>query len=177
MTAPVIALLDNDPAFLSAMHDLLTAAGYRTLRCRPDDVLDPHALVGRFQPALVILDRWGWGGDGWEFLKHLWADPRTAPIRVVLTGGQRVGPSLHADLLRTMRCQVVRTPLDRHALLRAVEAVLGPSVGRVPGRRIAAVAIPAPVAVARAPEDLLGHAVAAPTVRQGVAALDAASDS
>ncbi len=30
MMAPLIALLDNDPAFLSKMHELLTNAGYRT---------------------------------------------------------------------------------------------------------------------------------------------------
>jgi hypothetical protein len=39
MTAPTIALLDNDPFFFSAMHALL-AVGNRTIRCRLWDVLD-----------------------------------------------------------------------------------------------------------------------------------------
>jgi len=56
MTAPVIAVLDNDPSFLSLMHELLTDEGYRILRCRPDDVVSAHALVKRVRPALVILD-------------------------------------------------------------------------------------------------------------------------
>jgi CheY-like chemotaxis protein len=182
MTAPMIALLDNDPPFLSAMHDLLTGEGYRTLRCRPDDVLEAHALVRRFQPALVILDRWWQGDDGWDFLKHLWADPRTTHIRVVLTAGEEApSSSLHSEILRAMRCRLLRTPMDRDGLLRAVEAVLGPpSIGRAPDRRIAAMAACAPVAAvaaARAPDELPGHGLAARAARHGASALDAASDS
>ena len=47
MTAPTIATLDNDPSFLAVMHDLLAAAGHRTLRCRPRDVTNAHAVVRR----------------------------------------------------------------------------------------------------------------------------------
>ena len=128
MTAPLIALLDNDPAFLAQMHALLTAAGYRTLRCRPRDVRSAHALVTRCQPALVILDRWWRGrGDGWEFLTDLWADPATMRIGVVLACPQVIASSLQRDILRAMRCRMVRNPLDRDDVLRAIAAVLGPS--------------------------------------------------
>jgi CheY-like chemotaxis protein len=178
MTAPVIAILD-DASFPSAMHDLLSAAGYCTLRCRPNDVLDAHALVKRTQPALVILDLW-WrrGGDGWEFLKHLWADPITTQIGVVLTCGQAVAPSLQADLLRAMRCRMVWTPLNQHDMLRAIAAVLGPSlVGRVPDRRVAAVSAVAPAAAARATVSAQRHPVVARAARQGSRLLDAAGDS
>jgi CheY-like chemotaxis protein len=178
MTAPTIAILDNDPSFLSVMHDLLTAAGYRTLRCRPRDVRDVHMLVRRFQPAIVILGRWWRGGDGWEFLKHLWADPTTMHIGVILTCGQAVAPSLQADLLRAMRCRMVWTPLDQHDLLRAIAAVLGPSfVGPVPDRRVAAVSAVAPVAAGRATEAAQRHTVAARATWQGSRLLDASSDS
>ncbi len=127
MTAPMIALLDDDPAFLSHMHDLLTTAGYQTLRHRPQEVADMHALVTRFRPALVILDCWWRSGTaGWEFLKKIWADPATMRTGVILTTGQAVGPSLQIQILRAMRCPVVAEPLDRAKLLRAIEAVLGP---------------------------------------------------
>ena len=178
MTAPLIAILDHDPTFLRVSNDLLAAAGYRTLRCRPRDAVGAHALVERFQPALVILDRW-WrrGSEGWEFLKHLWADPRTAQIGVILTTGHPVGPSLQTDLLCAMRCRVVRSPLDGHELLRAIAAVLGPSfVGQVPDRRVAAVASPARVA-APATEAARRSIVAARAPRHKSRLLDAASDS
>lgn len=54
MTAPRIVLLSNDDAPLAAMHALLTDEGYRTLRCRPRDVTDAHAVVKRAEADLVI---------------------------------------------------------------------------------------------------------------------------
>lgn len=127
MTAPMIALLDDDPAFLSQMHDLPTTAGYRTLRYRPQEVADMHALVKGFRPALVILDCWWRSSTArWEFLKKIWADPATMHTGVILTTDQAVGPSLQIQILRAMRCSVVAKPLDRDKLLRAIAAVLGP---------------------------------------------------
>jgi DNA-binding response OmpR family regulator len=125
MTAPVIAVLDNDPSFLSLMHDLLTDAGYRTLRCRPRDVLDTHALVRRFQPMLVLLDLWlEERDDGWAFLKRLWGDAGTTHIPVVIVTGEPEILPVRADLLRAMRCRVVRKPFDLQELLDAIAAVL-----------------------------------------------------
>ncbi len=147
MTAPLIALLDNDPTFLAQMHTLLTVEGYRTLRCRPRDVLSVHALVKRRQPALVILDRW-WRrrGDGWEFLTDLWADPATMRIGVVLACGQALPPSLQTQILRATRCHLVRNPLDRDELRHAMTAVIGPTPmqrERGPQRPVLASAEPA----------------------------------
>ncbi len=127
MTAPLIALLDNDPAFLSKMHDLLTDAGYRTLRCRPDVVVCAHALVTRYRPALIILDRWWRSDAGWAFLTQLWADPATMHIGVVLVCPQVIAPSLQRDILRATRCRLVGSPLDRDDVLRAIAAVLAPA--------------------------------------------------
>ncbi len=196
MTAPIIAILDEETSFLSAMQALLIPVGYRTLRCRPNDVVDVYALVKRSQPHLVILDRW-WrrGNEGWEFLKHLWADHRTTQIGVMLTTGQTLPPSLQAEVLQTMCCQVVRTPVDRRELLRAIETVLGPlCIGQIPDRQVALVPVLVPVATARGLDQLLEVApqpravarvaealprltVAARAARRGFSALDAASDS
>ncbi len=127
MTAPMIALLDDDPAFLSQMHDLLTNAGYRTLRCRPCDVVCAHALVTRYQPALIISDRW-WRRrtDGWSFLTQLWADPATLHIGVVLACPQAIARSLQTEILQAMRCQLVGSPLDRDDVLHAIAAIVAP---------------------------------------------------
>ncbi len=127
MTAPRIALLDNAPSFLAQMRALLTVEGYRTLRCRPRDVRSVHALVKWRQPALVILDRWWRRTDGWEFLTDLWADPATVHIGVVLACGQTLPSSLHTEILRATRCQIVRNPLDRDELLHAMTAVVAPT--------------------------------------------------
>ena len=157
--------------------------------------LGDYALITRCQPAVIILDRW-WrsGTDGWEYLKHLWAEPQTTDIGVILTAGQTGIPVLQAEVLRTMRCQIVQTPLDRDEVLRAIATLLAPSsVAHAPERRVNTVAvIPAvpaqapalllevashPYVVEREPEELLRLTVAARATRQRSSALDAASDS
>ena len=50
MTAPVIAVLDNDPAILSLMHDLLTEEGYRTLRFPPEGCCMCASCSGKRAP-------------------------------------------------------------------------------------------------------------------------------
>ncbi|MGI8688808.1 MAG: hypothetical protein ACR2M3_09545 [Thermomicrobiales bacterium] len=128
MTAPLIALLDNDPAVLSLLHTLLTDEGYHTLRCRPADVVCTHALVARYRPALIISDRW-WRRrtDGWAFLTQIWADPATMHIGVVLVCPQAIARSLQTEILRVMRCQLVGSPLDRDDVMHAIAAVVAPT--------------------------------------------------
>jgi len=143
MTAPRIVLLGNDFSSLSLMHDLLIAEGYRTLRCRPQDVTDAHAVVMRAQTDLVILDLWlARRGDGWEVLKKIWADPATMHTGVVIMIGQAVVPSL---------------PFDAQELLRAIMAVLVPSPVRLNRRAPVHAASHADLSV----PDLLGYPLAA----------------
>ncbi|MHB8644315.1 MAG: response regulator [Thermomicrobiales bacterium] len=135
MTAPMIALLDNDPSFLSLMHDVLTDEGYRTLLWHPEEGSDAHALLRRVQPHLVVLDLWlKRRDDGWDFLKRLWADFDTTQIPAIIVAGQPDVLPAKVDVLRAMRCQVVRKPFhlhdlrdlhDLHDLLAAIERVLG----------------------------------------------------
>jgi CheY-like chemotaxis protein len=128
MTAPRIVLLGNDYSSLSTMHALLIGEGYRTLRCRPQDVADAHAVVRRAHPDLVILDLWlAERADGWAFLRHLCADLETAAIPAIIASGQPELPPGAAALLRTMACQVMIKPFDSQELLRAIAAALGPS--------------------------------------------------
>jgi DNA-binding response OmpR family regulator len=128
MTAPRIVVLGNDYSSLSLMHDLLIAEGYRTLRCRPQDVTDAHAVVKRAHADLVILDLWlAKRADGWAFLRRLCADLETADIPAIIASGQSEMPPGAAHLLRMMACHVMVKPFDAQELLRAIAAVLGPS--------------------------------------------------
>jgi len=128
VTAPRIVLLGNDDAPLSAMHALLTDAGYRTLRCRPRDVTDAHAVVKRAEADLVILDLWlAKREDGWAFLARMCADLATAQIPAIIASGQMETLPKQAEMLRTMQCHVLVKPFDPQELLCAIEAALGPS--------------------------------------------------
>ncbi len=135
MTAPMIALLDNDPFFLSLMHDVLTDEGYRTLRWCTGECEDVHVLLRRAQPQLIILDlALKQRDDGWECLTRLWEDHETTRIPTIIVSGQPEVLPVAADMLRAMHCQVVRKPFrlhdlrdlhDLHDLLTAVERAIG----------------------------------------------------
>lgn len=137
MTAPMIALLDNNPSFLSLMRDVLVEEGYRALLWHPDDGGDPHALLRYAQPHLVMLDLClERRDDGWNLLKRLWGDSETTQIPAVVLSGRPEMLSVRMGMLRAMHCQVVRKPFrlhdlrdlcDLHDLLAAIERALGSS--------------------------------------------------
>ncbi len=127
-TAPVIAVLDNDPSFLSLMHELLSEEGYVPLLWDASAQPDPHALLRQMQPALVILDLWiERRDDGWALLKRLWADVETMHIPAVIVTGEPVVLPVRTELLRAMHCAVVRKPNDLQDLLTAIATVLDSS--------------------------------------------------
>lgn len=128
MTTPIIVLLGNDSASLAALHALSATAGYRPLRCRPQEVTDAHAEVKCARADLVILDLWAARGeDGWAFLRRLWADIDTTHIPAIIVTGEADSVPMDGDVLWTLHCQVLRKPLDAAALLRTIAAALRPS--------------------------------------------------
>ncbi len=137
MTAPMIALLDNDPTFLSLMRDVLTEEGYRTLLWHPAEGSDAHALLRREQPHLVVLDlSLERCDDGWDVLRRLWGDFETTQIPAIILSGQPETLPVKTNVLRALHCQVLRKPFrlhdlrdlrDLHDLLTAIERVLGRS--------------------------------------------------
>lgn len=137
MMAPIIALLDNDPSFLTLMHDVLTDEGYRTLRWCAGGCEDTHALLRSAQPQLIILDRsLQQRDDSWEFLKRLWGDFETMQIPTIIVSGQPDVLPVTANALQAKHCEVVRKPFrlhdlrdlrDLHNLLTAVERAIGRS--------------------------------------------------
>jgi len=128
MTAPNIVLLGNDSASLAALHALSATAGYRPLRCRPQEVTDAHAVVKCARADLVILDLWSARGeDGWAFLRRLWADIDTTHIPAIIVTSEADSVPMDGDVLRTLQCQVVRKPLDAATLLHTIATALRPS--------------------------------------------------
>lgn len=134
---PLIMLLGNDSSSLIALHELSRAAGYRSLRCRPQEVTDAHAVLKRAEADLVILDLWtAQREDGWAFLRRVWADIDTTHLPAIVVTGETDIVPIAADLLRTMRCRVLRKPVDACALRSEIAVALEPSRGRDnPSRR------------------------------------------
>jgi signal transduction histidine kinase/DNA-binding response OmpR family regulator len=79
---PTVVVVEDDRRSFDLLRAHLEAAGVRVIGARDgEEGLD---TVRRLSPAGVILDILLPGIDGWEVLARLKADPRTAPIPVIV---------------------------------------------------------------------------------------------
>ena len=79
---PTVVVVEDDRRSFDLLRAYLEAAGVRVVGARDgEEGLD---TVRRLSPAGVILDILLPGIDGWEVLAQLKADPRTAPIPVIV---------------------------------------------------------------------------------------------
>jgi len=79
---PTVVVVEDDRRSFDLLRAYLEAAGVRVVGARDgEEGLD---TVRRLSPAGVVLDILLPGMDGWEVLAQLKADPRTAPIPVIV---------------------------------------------------------------------------------------------
>ncbi len=121
---PIIAVINDDTAFLELMRELLeTEEGYRVQICREAD--RAYAFVKELRPDLVILDiRVGHEEGGWQILELLTLDPATRPIPVIVCSAALHSLAEHEPLLEQYGCQVLAKPFDLDALLTKVQSAL-----------------------------------------------------
>src|SRR5690242_19708601 len=79
---PTVVVVEDDRRSFDLLRVYLEAAGARVVSAR--DGREGLDTVRRLSPAGVILDILLPGIDGWEVLARLKADPRTAPIPVIV---------------------------------------------------------------------------------------------
>ena len=124
MAEPLIAVVNNDTAFLDLMHDLLSLEGYRVLICKEGD--RAYALVKETQPALVILDiRLDHAESGWTILELLRLDPATTQIPVIVCSADAPFLREKAAALQELRTEILEKPFDLEMLLDKVSRALG----------------------------------------------------
>ena len=121
-------LVVEDDALLRRMISIfLCAAGYRV--CAAEDGLSGLALARDERPDLVLLDLMMPGLDGWEVLRRIKGDVRTAAIPVlVLTAS--VDPAITEQALRLGATRCLAKPIDSRMLVEHVDAVVGQTAGR-----------------------------------------------
>jgi len=123
--APLVLVAEDDEVFARALCGDLEAAGYRVTRARDGDEALAAAL--REAPSAITLDLVLPGRDGWEVLKQLKSDPRTASVPVIIVSlveNHELGFALGAD-------DYFLKPLDRDRFLDRVRELTPP----VPGGR------------------------------------------
>lgn len=119
-TAPRIVFVDDDAAYVQRANSLLSEAGYVVHAAATAE--QGMALIRRTRPDLVVLDRLLPDSDGFDLLKQLKEDPKTAKIPVVLCT-VRKERSLG---LRLGAADFWTKPLDGATLLERVKALAPP---------------------------------------------------
>ena len=121
-------LVVEDDALLRRMISIfLCAAGYRV--CAAEDGLSGLALARDERPDLVLLDLMLPELDGWEVLRRIKGDARTAAIPVlVLTAS--VDPAITEQALRLGATRVLTKPIDSRVLVEHVDAAVRQTEGQ-----------------------------------------------
>ncbi|HEU5423369.1 MAG TPA: response regulator [Nitrolancea sp.] len=121
---PLIAVVNDDTAFLNMMNELLSDEGYRTVIWREGE--GAYDLVCQHRPSLVILDiRMEHPGTGWHVLELLRLDPETASIPVIVCSADSRLLRAKQDRLQSLNCQTLEKPFDLDELLAMVRLALG----------------------------------------------------
>lgn len=123
MSAPKIAVVNNDTQFLRMMHMILEDEGYDASVCYEE--ASAFEFVRSLMPNLVILDvRMESPDGGWTLLDLLTLDRSTAQIPVIVCS------AAHDDLLRKQEfltdlgVRILLKPFKIEMLLELVEEML-----------------------------------------------------
>ena len=130
-----ILVVDDDPVLRQLLADYLNKHGFDALLA--PDARNLAALIQRFSPELVVLDRMMPGGDGAEALRTLRAQGEDIPV-ILLTARDEsvdriIGLEAGAD-------DYVGKPVDPRELLARIQAVLRRKGGSSSNKRHAPIA-------------------------------------
>jgi signal transduction histidine kinase/CheY-like chemotaxis protein len=128
--AAKILVIEDDPTAIQLIESQLTSSGYQVISCTaPQRALETAAQI---QPQAITLDLLMKPTSGWEVLLQLKNDIRTADIPVIVVSivdHPSAGAALGAD-------EYLVKPVDKSALLGAVERCLGRGTDTTPPRAI-----------------------------------------
>ena len=123
MRTPMIAVINDDRAFLALMTDVFTGEGYAVTTGMLAG--DAHALIVRVHPDVVMLDvRMDTPDAGLTLLHDLRADAATAAIPVLLCSADARFLRAHEGELCALGADTLVKPFDLNDLLVAIAELL-----------------------------------------------------
>ena len=124
MTSAKILVIDDDRDMVALVSGILRSAGFTAIPAF--DAMQGIMLAGREQPDLVLLDMQLPAGGGGLVLDRLGASMRTQAIPiVVMTASTQKG--IDEWVRRKGAAGFIAKPLDRAALMAAVQQILAPA--------------------------------------------------
>lgn len=129
MAPSLIAVVDNDDAFLDLMRDALADEGYRVVtECASEGVV---AMLARARPDLLILDlRIEAAGSGMAMLAALRQAEATATLPILVCSADRHFLDGHTPDIHALGAAILSKPFDLDDLYTRVAQML---VCPVPG--------------------------------------------
>lgn len=125
MPAPLIGIVNNDPAHLRLLDSALSSRGYSTLLL--SDSSDAYGAIKDAQPDLVMLDTWLETRDaGWDLVEELRLDLRTAkiPLLILSTEDPADFETKAPALAKHQLVEVLPAPFDPDELVDRVRRML-----------------------------------------------------
>lgn len=121
LTQPVVAVIDDDTAFVDLVEELLKDEGYRVLVGRSGGK-EAHELVRETQPDIVVLDvRLGTPDSGWLVVELLRLDPTTATIPIIICSADGQFLRQKQEQLRMRNCDYLEKPFLLDELLEKIQ--------------------------------------------------------
>lgn len=116
----VVAVIDDDAAFIDLVEELLKDEGYRVLVGRSGGK-EAYELVRETQPNIVVLDvRLGTPDDGWLVVELLRLDPTTATIPIIICSADGQFLRQKQEQLRARNCDYLEKPFLLDELLEKI---------------------------------------------------------
>jgi CheY-like chemotaxis protein len=123
MTAPLIAIVDDEPSMIELLRDFLEEEGYRTISAQNSTAA--FAMITAQRPAVAIIDvQMETETAGLDVVALIRSDSATKYIPVILCTARQDLVALYADWLVRHGCVVLRKPFALGALLRLVSTLV-----------------------------------------------------
>jgi DNA-binding response OmpR family regulator len=114
-----ILIVEDDPHILLGLEEVLKSEGHEVATCNRGDAA--VAAVGKFQPALIVLDVMLPGLSGYDICKQLRAKKIATPILMLTAKGQEIDKVVGLDLGAD---DYVTKPFGVRELLARINALL-----------------------------------------------------
>ncbi len=122
-----IAVVDDDPVFLTLLHDLLAEEGYEPHLFH--DGLKAYPRIHALAPRAIILDvRMESPTAAWRLLARAWDDPVLRHTHIIVCTGNLPSLGDHAVDLEARGCGVLVKPFDVHDLLDLLARLIDRSI-------------------------------------------------
>jgi CheY-like chemotaxis protein len=116
-----ILVVDDDADFREALAEVLTEAGYPVQQAPSGE--EALARVAEEAPGLILLDLKMPGIDGWGVMERLRADPRSAPIPILILSAY--GFEWESELLGAQG-YIPKADVQLDGILERVRTAAGP---------------------------------------------------